>query len=63
MRAAVLKVVINNESGLQGPDTYTRIRFFKDDEIIHELLEKRSYELAEKISRHWVSEGVLPAQP
>ena len=62
MRAAVLKIVMNNESGNQGPDTYTRIRFFKDDEVIHELLEKRGYELAQKISRHWVSEGILPAQ-
>ena len=63
MRAAVLKIVMNNESGNQGPDTYTRIRLFRDDEVIHELLEKGSYEVAEKISRHWVSEGILPAQP
>ena len=63
MRAAVLKIVMNNESGLQGPDTYTRIKLLKDKKIIHDLLEKRSYELAQKISRHWVSEGTLPAQP
>jgi len=63
MRAAVLKIVINNKSELSGPDTFTRIRFFKDDEIIHELMEKSGYEVAKTISKHWVSEGILPAQP
>tara|TARA_Y100000758_G_C15781601_1_gene323585 strand:- start:74 stop:283 length:210 start_codon:yes stop_codon:yes gene_type:complete len=56
-REAELNIVVNNESGLKGPDTYTRIRLYEDKVMIHELMEKRSYEMAKMVARHWTQEG------
>ena len=63
-RRAVLNIVPNNESGLKGPDTYTRIRLYEDKIIVHELMEKKSYEMAKMVARHWTHEGrvVQPTQ-
>tara|TARA_B100000470_G_scaffold13180_1_gene9008 strand:+ start:58 stop:249 length:192 start_codon:yes stop_codon:yes gene_type:complete len=58
MREAELKTVPNYD-GIQGPDTFTRIRLTRDGIIIHELLERRGYYVAQTISRHWVAEGVF----
>jgi|ETNmetMinimDraft_9_1059917.scaffolds.fasta_scaffold180601_1 hypothetical protein len=57
MREAALKIVANNESGLRGPDTYTRIRLYENKVIVHELMEKQSYEMAKMVARHWTQEG------
>jgi len=64
IRTAVLNIVQNNESGLKGPDTYTRIRLYEDKVIVHELMEKKSYEMAKVVARHWTHEGrvVWPSQ-
>jgi hypothetical protein len=63
-RSAVLNKVPNNETGLKGPDTYTRIRLYEDKVIVHELMEKKSYEMAKMVARHWTHEGrvVWPSQ-
>jgi len=57
MREAELKIVINTDGGLRGPDTYTRIRLYEDEVIVHELMEKTSYEMAKMVARHWTQEG------
>ena len=57
MREAELKIVINTDGGLRGPDTYTRIKLYEDGVIIHELMEKTSYEMAKMVARHWTQEG------
>ena len=57
MRDAELKIVVNTEGGLRGPDTYTRIKLYEDGVIIHELMEKTSYEMAKMVARHWTHEG------
>ena len=57
IREAALSIVPNNESGLKGPDTYTRIRLYEDKVIVHELMEKKSYEMAKMVARHWTHEG------
>jgi hypothetical protein len=59
MREAELKIVINTDGGLRGPDTYTRIRLYEDEVIVHELMEKTSYEMAKMVARHWTHEGRL----
>ena len=56
-REAELKIVVNTEGGLRGPDTYTRIKLYEDGVIIHELMEKTSYEMAKMVARHWTHEG------
>ena len=63
-REAELKIVINTDGGLRGPDTYTRIRLYEDEVIVHELMEKTSYEMAKMVARHWTQEGrvVQPAK-
>ena len=57
MREAELKIVVNNDTDLRGPDTYTRIRLYEDKVIVHELMEKTSYEMAKMVARHWTHEG------
>ena len=57
MREADLKIVLDNDAGLRGPDTYTRIRLTINGVIIHELKERRSYEAAKMVARHWTTEG------
>jgi hypothetical protein len=61
-REAILKTEANNES-MQGPDTFTRIKLLRQGVLIHELMEKRSYEMAKKIARYWTTEGQLVDTP
>ena len=56
-REAALKIVVNTDAGLRGPDTYTRIRLYEGEVMIHELMEKTSYEMAKMVARHWTQEG------
>ena len=57
IREAELKIVVNTDGGLRGPDTYTRIRLYEDEVMVHELMEKTSYEMAKMVARHWTQEG------
>lgn len=57
MREAELKIVLDNDYGLRGPDTYTRIRLTINGKVMYELKERRSYEIAKMVARHWTAEG------
>jgi hypothetical protein len=61
-REAVLNIEANNDS-MQGPDTFTRIKLLRQGVLIHELMEKRGYEMAKKIARYWTAEGQLVDTP
>lgn len=57
MREAILKKETNNESGLRGPDTITRIKLFDEQGILIHELRENYYVMAKKTARLWVAEG------
>lgn len=61
-REAILKIEANNESHA-GPDTFTRIKLLRQGILIHELMERKSYEMAQRIARHWTVYGEVVEAP
>ena len=61
-REAILKIEANNESHA-GPDTFTRIKLLRHGILIHEIMERKSYAMAQRIARHWTVYGEMVETP